>query len=171
MRRIATEALYLARRVRAEMRQIFRGNFNASLMQLVQSMRQIVHRLGGHSVGDEFIVDNRLFARTAAPISCRTCGSRSGLIWGPRLRVSVRPGQGIRGFSELVSLVREEHDCYQQACGDAPDLMLNNRSQVKRRHNPQNNSHIDGDDDPGLPGPWSDTGSLFRPKPSQPKHS
>ena len=61
MSRIVAESLYLTRWVRTEVRQIFRGNFNASIMQLVQSMRQIVYRLSGHSVGHEFIVDNRLF--------------------------------------------------------------------------------------------------------------
>ena len=43
------------------MRQILRCNVNASNMQLIQSVREIVHGLCRHRIGHEFIVDDRLF--------------------------------------------------------------------------------------------------------------
>ena len=43
------------------MRQILRCNVNASNMQLIQSVREIVYGLCGHRIGHEFTVDDRLF--------------------------------------------------------------------------------------------------------------
>ena len=59
--RIVAEAFYLARRVRAEMRQILRSYVDASIMKLIQSVREIVYGLCGDGIGHEFIINDCLF--------------------------------------------------------------------------------------------------------------